>query len=115
MGEPTADSCKQVLADEGQIVMSAATLVETLIVAMRRNLHAELAALVVDIGAEIEPLTPERARNVAAAYGAWGKGRHPASLNFGDCFAYALAKEFGCPLLFVGADFSQTDITSALG
>lgn len=44
----------------------------------------------------------------------WGKGIHPAALNFGDCFSYEVAKEHGCPLLYVGSDFSETDIEGAL-
>jgi ribonuclease VapC len=59
-------------------------------------------------------VTPASARHVARAYERWGKGFHPAGLNFGDCFAYALAKEHSCPLLFVGKDFSKTDIASVL-
>lgn len=51
---------------------------------------------------------------VAQAYRRWGKGRHPARLNYGDCFAYELASRNGCPLLFVGDDFSKTDLESAL-
>ena len=58
-----------------------------------------------------EIVTAVDARLVADAYECWGKGEHPASLNFGDCFAYALAKARDCPLLFVGNDFAQTDVT----
>ena len=47
-------------------------------------------------------------------YARWGKGVHPASLNFGDCFAYEVAVAHGCPLLCVGEDFAQTDIDSVL-
>jgi ribonuclease VapC len=50
----------------------------------------------------------------AAAYRQWGRKNHPANLNVGDCFAYTLAKSPNCPLLFVGDDFSRTDITRAL-
>ncbi len=56
----------------------------------------------------------QTAAYVAASYRRWGKGIHPARLNLGDCFAYALAAERGCPLLFIGNDFSQTDIESVL-
>ena len=52
---------------------------------------------------------------MAEAYAAWGKGIHPAGLNLGDCFAYALARELGCPLLYVGRDFVWTDLAAALG
>ena len=50
----------------------------------------------------------------ADAHRTFGKGIHPAGLNFGDCFAYALARQLGCPLLYVGNDFARTDIASAL-
>lgn len=60
------------------------------------------------------PVAPMDADTVADAYDRWGKGVHPAGLNFGDCFAYALAKSQNCPLLFVGDDFAQTDVESAL-
>lgn len=63
---------------------------------------------------EIVPVTHEQAVMARAAYRTFGKGNHPASLNFGDCFAYALAKEAGEPLLFKGNDFAQTDIVSAV-
>jgi ribonuclease VapC len=55
-----------------------------------------------------------QARIARDAYSRFGKGNHPAGLNFGDCFAYALAKERDLPLLYKGADFAQTDVTPAL-
>lgn len=63
---------------------------------------------------EVVEVTLERSEFAADAYSRWGKGIHPAALNYGDCFAYATAKEFGCPLLFIGNDFSQTDIEPAI-
>lgn len=66
------------------------------------------------IEAEIVPVTAETARVAREAYAAYGKGNHPAKLNFGDCFAYALAKQTGEPLLFKGDDFARTDIVSAV-
>jgi ribonuclease VapC len=59
------------------------------------------------------PVSPEHAELARAAYRRFGKGRHPARLNFGDCFAYALAQATGDSLLFVGDDFSRTDIPAA--
>lgn len=56
---------------------------------------------------------PETARIALDAFDRYGKGRHPARLNFGDCFAYACARHFGEPLMFKGADFPQTDIEAA--
>jgi ribonuclease VapC len=63
----------------------------------------------------IEAVTVEQAHLARQAFLDFGKGRHPAQLNFGDCFAYALAKATGEPLLFKGMDFSKTDIRKAEG
>ena len=65
-------------------------------------------------GMAIIPVDADMARRVGDAYAAWGKGIHPAGLNFGDCFAYALAQSLGAPLLYVGADFTVTDCRAAL-
>jgi ribonuclease VapC len=62
----------------------------------------------------IEPVSVEQAYLARQAFVDFGKGRHPAGLNFGDCFAYALAKVSGEPLLFKGADFRKTDVHAAL-
>jgi len=62
----------------------------------------------------IEPVTVEHAHLARQAFLDFGKGRHPARLNFGDCFAYALAKATGEPLLFKGEDFSKTDVKAAV-
>jgi ribonuclease VapC len=62
----------------------------------------------------IEPVTLEHARTARQAYLDFGKGRHPAALNFGDCLAYALAKSLDRPLLFKGSDFSRTDVEAAI-
>jgi ribonuclease VapC len=66
------------------------------------------------VGIVIEPVTVEHAHTARQAFHDFGKGRHPAGLNFGDCFAYALAKTTGEPLLFKGDEFSKTDVLSAL-
>lgn len=72
--------------------------------------------LVSEAGLVVEPVTHEQARIAREAYRDFGKGSgHKAGLNFGDCFAYALAKTTGEPLLFKGDDFGHTDITPALG
>jgi ribonuclease VapC len=112
--QPNADSCAAVLVAEPEVAMSAATVAEALIVADRRGLGAEMAALIDGLGITVAPLSPADARRVAEAYGRWGKGVHPAGLNFGDCFAYALAREWDVPLLYVGDDFAQTDAKAAL-
>ena len=68
-----------------------------------------------EAGISVEPVTEEQARLAREAYRDFGRGSgHPAKLNFGDCFAYALAKAMDEPLLFKGEDFSRTDVASAL-
>lgn len=114
LNEPEADDITEALVRAGDLAISAATVAEVLIVSRRRGVGAAMAALIAGLGATIAPVTPVDAETVADAYDRWGKGVHPAGLNFGDCFAYALAKSQGCPLLFVGDDFAQTDVESAL-
>ena len=65
-------------------------------------------------GIVVEPLTMEQACLARQAYRDFGKGRHPAGLNFGDCLSYALAKSLDRPLLFKGDDFTRTDVRKAL-
>ena len=72
-----------------------------------------MQALLEGLKLETVPLSADHARLAIDAFRRFGKGRHPAGLNFGDCFSYALAKATGEPLLFKGDDFSQTDITRA--
>ena len=114
LNEPRAEACAAVLEVESEAAISAATLAEALIVAARRDCAEDVAAIIYLLGFEVVPVTEARARRIAAAYAQWGKGVHPAGLNFGDCFAYELAHERACPLLFVGADFVRTDVRSAL-
>lgn len=114
LGEAEADACIAALEAADEIVISAGTVAEALIVSERRDVGAEMARLIDGLGFTIMNVTPAAARRIAEAYGRWGKGVHPAGLNFGDCFAYEAAKEEACPLLYVGADFAQTDIVSAL-
>jgi len=114
LNEPEADACVAVIEAEDRLLISAGTVAEVLIVAGRRNVGEEVAQLIDGLGFEIVSVTPASARRIAEAYEAWGKGVHPAALNFGDCFAYALAKEQGCPLLYVGGDFAKTDIPGVL-
>ena len=114
LNEPSADACIAALEAEGDIVMSSGTLAETLIVAGRRNIGDEARQLIDGLGVKVVPVTPAAAKRIADAYAVWGKGIHPAGLNFGDCFAYEVAREHACSLLFVGDDFSQTDIGSVL-
>jgi ribonuclease VapC len=73
----------------------------------------DLNLLMSTAGVELVPFDAEQATLARQAYSTYGKGRHEASLNFGDCFAYALAKASGQPLLFKGSDFSKTDLATA--
>ena len=73
-----------------------------------------LDALLIRAKIAVIPFDTEQAGFARAAFLKYGKGRHPAALNFGDCAAYALAKSKGIPLLYKGADFAKTDIVSAL-
>ena len=114
LGEATADACIRVLETEAELVISAGTVAEALIVAARRNVGDEMTRLIDGLGLDIVSVTPASARRIAAAYGQWGRGAHSAGLNFGDCLSYELAKEHACPLLYVGDDFSKTDLTSAV-
>lgn len=98
--------------------ISTASLVECWIVADGRGpvVSRRLDALIRDLLIEPVPVTLEHAQVARAAYRDFGKGSgHPARLNFGDCFSYALASLTGEPLLFIGDDFVHTDIRSALG
>jgi ribonuclease VapC len=94
-------------------IISSATLLETSMVAVARagqSGMADVDRLVVDLLLQVEPFTEEQALLARDAFFRFGRGRHPARLNFGDCISYALAKERGEPLLFKGDDFAKTDI-----
>jgi ribonuclease VapC len=114
LNEPHGEACIDALERAPALVISAGTVAEALIVAIRRNVSAEMQELADHLGFEIVPVSAVTARRVSDVYRAWGKGRHAAGLNFGDCFSYDTAKTFDCPLLFVGEDFNKTDIKSAL-
>jgi ribonuclease VapC len=114
LGEPEAEACAEALAADDALVVSAVTVAEALIVAARRKVTTEMERLIAGLGFQIIHVTPESARRVAAVYERWGTGVHPAGLNFGDCFSYTVATEHGCPLLWVGRDFTQTDVDSLL-
>jgi ribonuclease VapC len=94
--------------------MSSASAVEAWIIADRHANPAKgpaLDTLLETLGIDIVPVTVQHARLARTPYHTYGKGRHPAGLNFGDCFAYALAKVTDLPLLFKGDDFGQTDVS----
>ena len=113
LDEPEATAIELALADSEPVVMSAATFVETSMVAERRLGAAGALAFdrlrrVAEI--EIVPVDEDLAADAVDAWRRFGKGRHPAKLNFGDCFSYALTSRVGGALLCVGDDFPLTDI-----
>ncbi|MDP9349732.1 MAG: type II toxin-antitoxin system VapC family toxin [Gemmatimonadota bacterium] len=115
-GEPEAERLESVMLDASPLHLSAASLVEAGIVADRlrgADGGRRLDSLLVRLRVEIVPLTERHAEIARSAYHRFGKGRHPTALNFGDCFAYALARALDEPLLFVGNDFDRTDVAVA--
>ena len=114
LGEERGADCTAALKTDPDLIVSAGTVAEALVVAAGRNKSASMRQLIEALDMEVVPVTFGSAQRVAAAYARWGKGFHRASLNFGDCFAYALAKENACRLLYVGKDFVKTDIKSVL-
>ena len=115
-GESGAEHYDEAIAQSPRCRMSVANFLEAAIVLESRSGAAaghELDAYLQEAGIELEPVTPEQAQGARRAWRRFGKGNHPAGLNFGDCFAYALAEATREPLLFKGRDFALTDIESA--
>jgi ribonuclease VapC len=116
-GEPERESYLRALAADSRPRISAATYLEAAVVIDGLNdpvLSRRFDELLDALGVEIVSVTPEQAHTARAAYRDYGRGSgHPAGLNFGDVFAYALAAETGEPLLFKGDDFIHTDLRSA--
>ena len=117
MDEPEAPDIRHAIEEAGQMLISAATLVEFYIAAMGKgdDVYARAQALIRELPISIVPFDAEQAETARRAYEQYGKGRgHPAQLNFGDTFSYALAAARGLPLLFKGNDFARTDVASVL-
>jgi ribonuclease VapC len=113
--EPEAARLAQAIEADATRLISAATLLEAGIVMEARLGSAggtELDLLVAKAGLVIEPVTADQSAIAREAWRRFGKGRHMAGLNFGDCCSYALARITGEPLLFKGADFANTDIAA---
>lgn len=115
--EPESGAFLTSMVAAKSLEMSAATYLETGIVADRNGdalLSGRVDEIIDTLGIAIAPVTESQARLARVAYRQFGKGTgHPAGLNFGDCFSYALAMENGLPLLFKGADFGETDVMVA--
>jgi ribonuclease VapC len=114
--EPEADRIARTLASTSERVVSAATLVEVGIVMQARRGDdgaRDLDLLLAKLRIEILPFTARQAEIARKAFRRYGRGRHDAKLSFGDCFAYAVAKDESAHLLFKGDDFGQTDVMVA--
>ena len=114
LGEVGYEKLEAMLTSSAQLMMSAPTRLELGIVALNRNIQTRVDEALQTYQIHVEPFTQAHATLAIAAFTQYGKGRHPAALNFGDCCAYALAKSKNLPLLYRGNDFAQTDIVSAL-
>ena len=112
--EPEADQFTELLLAASDVRISAGTLIEAHLVAERDGGSAELEEMIEAIGAEIVAADAGQIRLALDGFRRFGKGCHPAGLNFGDLFAYALARALDEPLLFKGDDFGRTDIRAAL-
>lgn len=114
--EPEAERFEAAVDNDSVLLMSTASYVETAIVIESR--YGEPGGRELDLwlhraAVDLVAVHPEQAHAARAAYRKYGKGRHPAGLNYGDCFSYALAKISGEPLLFKGDDFPNTDVAAA--
>ena len=115
-GESDAAALAAEIERDPTRLISAASILEAAMVVESELGEAggrELDLLVLRAGIEIVTFTPEHLRFARHAFCTFGKGNHPAGLNFGDCFAYALSKASGEPLLFKGEDFAGSDIVTA--
>jgi ribonuclease VapC len=113
LNEPDAAELEVRIADDPVRLISAAAVLEATIVLETRLGDAggrEFDLWLLKIGAEIVPVDAEQADAARRAWRRFGKGRHAAALNYGDCFSYALALTRGEPLLFKGEDFAKTDV-----
>jgi len=118
LNESDADMFEEALAVAPTLAIAAPTALETSIVLAAKlgdGAITELDNLIRELGISVSPFSEKLYYRARTAYLYYGKGRHAAALNFGDCIAYALAAEMRQPLLFKGTDFSKTDIASALG
>ncbi len=115
--EPEADAYLEIMSSTEGRIISAMTLFETsMVLAGPRGQHADLRPLDDFLKrASIATVPFDFAQSIAArsAFLTYGKGRHPAALNFGDCASYALAQSRMVPLLYKGEDFAKTDVTPA--
>ena len=111
--EPEQDAFIEAIESANICLVSAASFIEASIVILTRygmDGILDLDLFMAKAGIEISSVDSDQANIARRAFRDFGRGRHPAELNFGDCFSYALAKSLDLPLLFKGSDFSKTDI-----
>jgi ribonuclease VapC len=113
-GEPEEHAFRALLEVRQDTQISAGTLIETRIMAISLNVLRELNELVSEFAIRTVPVDDVQAEIAADGFAKYGKGRHATALNFGDLFAYALAKLRDEPLLFKGTDFARTDVKPAM-
>lgn len=116
LGEPETARLGRALLRNPDGKLPSSCLLEASMIALSRRGEAgilDLDILVMRLGLELLPFTPSQARVAREAFRRYGKGRHAAGLNFGDCMAYAAARELGEELLFKGTDFGLTDVAVA--
>ena len=114
LDEPEKRAIAACLKSSARASISAGTLVECAAVSRRRGVAPRMAALIDGIAPEVLPVDAETVGRLGVADARWGRGVHPAGLNFGDLFAYDAARTLGAPLLYVGEDFARTDVRAAL-
>ncbi len=117
LGEPEQGSFIQAITADRTRIVGAATVFETSMVILSRRGErglSDLSAFLVRATIQTASVSAEHVDLAVEAFRRFGKGRHPAGLNFGDCFSYALAKATGEPLLYKGDDFARTDIKPAV-
>lgn len=117
LGEPDGPRVAAAIEAGSPRLLSAANLLEASIVIESRKGEAggrELDLLLYRAGIQVEPVDRDQAELARVAWRRFGKGQHPAALNYGDCFAYALATSRQLPLLFCGEDFARTDVEGVL-
>lgn len=116
-GEPERVLYLDTMSKASELMMSAPTLFECRLVALRKSgvdLETKVLSVIDDLNIRIVAFDEPQAALAADAFRRYGKGRDKAALNFGDCFAYALAKHASEPLLYKGGDFSRTDVAAAI-
>jgi ribonuclease VapC len=116
-GESEAETFAETIEQDPVRLISAASVLEAAIIVESELGDAgarELDLILYKAGITIVPFSPEHLAAARHAFRVFGKDRHPAALNFGDCFSYALSKSTGEPLLFKGADFPRTDVARHL-